>query len=66
MNPRLNRRDVLKASAAGTGALTLAARRPGGGDAAQSATEVDQVLPDDPRYPTLIHGTNLRWAAHPG
>ncbi len=60
MNPRFNRRDVLKASAAGTGALAIAAHRPPGHAAAQ-----DVVLPDDPRYPALLSGTNLRWAAQP-
>ena len=68
MTQRINRRDFLKAGTAGAGGLALAAPLPGGRAAAHPPGRGfpgGRVLPDDPRYPTLVRGFNLRWAGQP-
>jgi FAD/FMN-containing dehydrogenase len=68
MAARINRRDFMKTSAAGAGALSLAA----GTGAARASAQTPipafpgaEVTPDDPRYSTLVRGFNLRWVGKP-
>ena len=66
----VNRRHLLKAGAAGAAAAHIHRF-----DAFAQATPVssssiptypgEQVLPADPRYPTLVRGFNLRWVGKP-
>jgi FAD/FMN-containing dehydrogenase len=68
MAQRINRRTLLKTSTAGAGSLALGTHLPGAGAMAQTPVADslgNQVLPDDPRYQTLVRGFNLRWVGQP-
>lgn len=67
MAARINRRDFMKTGAAGAGALSLAAAGPARASAQTPipAFPGTDVMPDDPRYSTLVRGFNLRWVGNP-
>ena len=68
MAPSINRRDFLKTSAAGAGAISLGVGSLAARAAAQTPAPLmssQTVTPGDRRYETLIRGFNLRWVGQP-